>query len=223
MAVGTLAAYLVVSQITPRYSARTMILVGIPETNVVDVEDVLRGLRTDRATIESELQVLRSRTLAAKVADKLGLAGEPAFNPKLRPPRRTVRSMLARLHPRHWLPEDWRALLPGAAAGEPAPEPTPEEIERRARAALTTRVQSSVSTRIQGRSRVIAVTVRSTEPKLAAAIANTLADLYLLEQLDAKFEATRGRRTGSTNECGSFACRSRRRRGRSRRTAASTA
>ena len=191
MGVGTLATFLVVSQLTPRYSARTMILVGVPETNVVDVEDVVRGLRTDRATIESELQVLKSRSLAGKVADKLGLVQEPAFNPRLRPPRRTVGSMLAMLNPLRWIPPDWRTALSGADPAEPPAPPTPEEIERRTRAGVVSRVQAAVSTRIQGRSRVIAVTARSTDPKLAAALANTISDLYLLEQLDAKFEATR--------------------------------
>ena len=38
---------------------------------------------------------------------------------------------------------------------------------------------------------MIAINARTTDPKLAAALANTVSDLYLLEQLDAKFEATR--------------------------------
>ena len=191
MAVGTLAAWLVVSQTTPRYSARALILVGVPKTNVVDVDDVLHGLRTDRATLESELEVLRSRTLAAKVVDALGLVDEPAFNPRLRPPRRSLLGMVSMLNPLRWIPPEWRASLRGTASVEPPPPPTPEEIERRTRAAVVARVQGAVSTRIQGRSRVIAVTVRSTDAKLAAAVANRLSELYLLEQLEAKFDATR--------------------------------
>ena len=191
MALGTLAAWLVVSQITPRYSAQALILVGVPKTNVVDVEDVLHGLRTDRATLESELEVLRSRTLAAKVVDALGLVDEPAFNPRLRPPRRSLIGMVSMLNPLRWIPPEWRAALGGTDSVEPPPPPTPGEIERRTRAAVVARVQGAVSTRIRGRSRVIAVTVRSTDPKLAAAVANRLSDLYLLEQLEAKFDATR--------------------------------
>ena len=190
----TLAAYLFVNQITPRYSAKTKILVGVPKTNVLDVEDVVRGLRTDRATIESEVLVLTSRTLAAKVAAELDLVDEPAFNPKLRPRRRSLDllgSLRSVLNPRRWIPEEWRAMLSGADPAEPPPPPTPEEIERRTRAAVTARVMGAVSARVQGRSRVIVVTARSTDPKLAAAVANTLSDLYLLEQLEAKFEATR--------------------------------
>ena len=189
----TLATSVAVHQITPRYTATTRILVGVPETNVIDVQDLVRGLRADRATLASEVMIVTSRALAAKVAAKLDLVNEPAFNPKLRPRRRSpalLGSLLQVLNPLRWIPEEWRAMLPGARAAAPPP-PTPEEVERRTRAAVAARVKGAVSARVQGRSRVIAVTARSTDPKLAAAVVNTLSDLYLLEQLEAKFEATR--------------------------------
>ena len=193
----TLATAVWVAQITPRYAAKVKILVGVPKTNVIDVENVLRGVRTDRAQLESEMQVLASRSLAAKVVDKLELVKEPEFNPRLRP---RVRPLLRRwlpgldldLDPLDWIPERWRAALSGADAVEPpSPPPTPEEIQGRVKRDVVARVRDAVSVRIEGRSRVIAVTARSPNPKLAAAIVNTMADLYLLEQLEAKFEATR--------------------------------
>ena len=190
----TLATSLWVAQITPRYAAKVKILVGVPQTNVIDVENVLRGVRTDRAQLESEMQVLTSRSLAAKVVDKLDLVDEPEFNPRLRP---RARPLLRRWlpgpdpDPLDWIPERWRAALSGADAAPPPPPPTPDEIRRRVKRAAVARVRGAVSVRIEGRSRVIAVTARSPDPKLAAAIVNTLADLYLLEQLEAKFEATR--------------------------------
>ena len=191
----TLATSVWVAQITPRYAAKVKILVGVPKTNVIDVENVLHGVRTDRAQLESEMQVLASRSLAAKVVDKLDLVNEPEFNPRLRP---RARPLLRRwlpgldLDPLDWIPERWRAALSGADAdaAEPPP-PAPEEIQARVKRAAVARVRGAVSVRIEGRSRVLAVTARSPDPKMAAAIVNTLADLYLLEQLEAKFEATR--------------------------------
>ncbi|MCY3795502.1 MAG: polysaccharide biosynthesis tyrosine autokinase [Gammaproteobacteria bacterium] len=183
---GTLAALTYIWQATPRYSAKAMILVGVPKQHVIDVEEVLQGIRTDRATLESEIEVLTSRSLAAKVVDKLGLVDEPAYNPRLRPPRRSI---LAMLNPLNWIPREWRSALGGgdAAPEEPASE---EERARRIRGAVTGAVMGSVSARIEGRSRVIALTARSTEPELSAAVANTLSELYLVEQLEMKFEAT---------------------------------
>ena len=185
-ALGTLAALLFVWQATPRYTAKATILVGVPKQHVVDVEEVLQGIRTDRATLESEIEVLTSRSLVAKVVDQLGLVDEPAYNPRLRPPRR---SFVAMLNPLNWIPGEWRTALAGAdaEAKEPASE---EERAQRVRRRVTGAVMGSVSARIEGRSRVIALTARSTDPNLAAAVANTLSELYLVEQLETKFEAT---------------------------------
>ena len=191
----TLAAAIYVAQATPRYAAKAKILIGVPRTNIADVENVLRGLQINRAQLESEMQVLTSRSLVTRVVDKLDLVNEPEFNPRLRPPSRSLLHQWfpgIGLDPLGWIPERWRVALSGGAAGsaEPPP-PTPEEVEQQVRRAAVAKVRASLSVRIEGRSRVIEVTARSPDPKLAAGLVNTLADLYLLEQLEAKFEATR--------------------------------
>lgn len=117
-AIITLATTIFVSQITPRYSATAKILIGVPRLNIADIEDVLRSPRLRRPEIESEIHVLKSRTLAARVVDKLDLVNEPEFNPRLRPP--PPPSLLSALDPRDWIPEDWRTALLGA---EPRPRP----------------------------------------------------------------------------------------------------
>ena len=180
----TLFATVVAFQLTPRYSASAKILVGTPETNVVDIEAVLSGLGSDQAAVESEVQVLASRSLAGKVADELGLDRDPEFNARLRPP-----SILSAFDPLQWLPDGWRAALLGRNVD--AAPPTQEEIEQRTRADVITALQEAVSVRVEGRSRVINISATSEQPKLAAAVANTLSDLYLVDQLEAKFEATK--------------------------------
>ncbi len=180
----TLIATVVAFQLTPRYSASVKLLVGTPEAKIVDIEAVLSGLGSDQAAVESEVQVLASRSLAGKVAEKLELDRDPEFNARLRPP-----SLLSILDPLRWLPEGWRtALLGGNVDAIP---PTQEEIEERIRADVITALQAAVGVRVEGRSRVINVSATSEQPKTAAAIANTLSDLYLVDQLEAKFEATK--------------------------------
>ena len=184
----TLAATIVVLQITPRYSADTRILVGAPEANVVNIEDVLTGLGTDQSAVRSEVEILSSRTLAAKVVDALDLTASAEFNPRLRPP-----SLLSAFNPIDWIadriPESWRRTGPGAGPAETAPEPG--ELEQQAKIVAQDTLLKAVSVSIVGRSRVISVTATSEDPALAAAIANSLSELYLLEQLEAKFEATK--------------------------------
>jgi uncharacterized protein involved in exopolysaccharide biosynthesis len=60
-------ALLVIWQITPRYAADTYIMIEPRQQQVVDFTAVLSGLPADFETIESELEVIRSRGLMARV------------------------------------------------------------------------------------------------------------------------------------------------------------
>jgi succinoglycan biosynthesis transport protein ExoP len=70
-------------ELTPRYTADTSVLLDTRKTNVIDLQSVVSGLQPEAATIRSEVDVLRSPQLVAKVIDKLGLAGNPDFNTSL--------------------------------------------------------------------------------------------------------------------------------------------
>lgn len=76
----------IVFALTPRYTATTYIEINPRQTRVVDFEAVLSGLPADVATLETEMQILRSRSLAKKVIDKLRLDRRPEFNTALRAP-----------------------------------------------------------------------------------------------------------------------------------------
>ena len=72
----TLAA-LVIFQLTPRYTAETHIIVDPRQSKVVDVEAVLAGLSVDNDTIRTEIEIIRSRSLARKTIAELGLDSDP--------------------------------------------------------------------------------------------------------------------------------------------------
>lgn len=176
----TLAAVLLVFQVTPRYTAEARILFGTRAAKVVDIERVLGALRSDRATISSEVEVLSSRSLAEKVVDRLGLVDRPEFNRHLRP------SSLP--DPRDWLPPDLRTTLFGTAPDTPA---TAAEADRQVRSDVITALQEATTVDVINISRVVSVTAISEDPSLAAAIANALTDIYLREHLEEKLDATR--------------------------------
>ena len=67
----TVAALLVVFQLTPRYTASAQVLIDPREQKVADVEAVLSGLSSDSSTIESQIQVIKSRSLAGRVVEEL--------------------------------------------------------------------------------------------------------------------------------------------------------
>ena len=187
VALTTLAAVVVIFQLTPRYTAETQILVGTRTEKVVDIQNVLEALRLDRATISSEVQVLSSRSLAEKVVDELGLVDRPEFNRHLRPP--------SLFDPLVWLPRflDWLppSLRTAWSGADPVAPATPEEAERKIRGDVVTTLQEATVVEVVKVSRVVAVATTSEDPDLAAALANTLADLYLREQLNEKLDAAR--------------------------------
>lgn len=185
--VTTLAA-IVVFQLTPRYTARTAVMIEPRETQVVDIQAVMSGLPRDFATIESEVEVIRSRALANRVIRKLKLLEDPEFNHSLRPktPWDELRDELFDV--RAYVPEEWLDIVFGAADEEPLSEEVKREKER---VGVIDSFLGRLAVRPERRSRVIIISFESENPRTAALVANTVADLYLVEQLEAKFEATR--------------------------------
>ncbi len=169
----TALALLIIFQLTPRYTASSVVMIDPREVQVVDVEAVLSGLSSDRETIESEIQVIRSRGLAKKVVAKLKLDKDPEFNDLLRPP--TVAGRLL----------DFRQYF---SKQEKLSE---EETAERARTRIIDAFVEKLEVKQEGRARVIFVSFESENRHTAALVANTLADLYIVAQLEAKFEATK--------------------------------
>lgn len=145
---GTVGA---LTQVTPHYTAEAQVMVDPRQTNVVDMEQVLSGLPANAETIQSEMQVLRSRNLAERVIEDMKLARVPEFAVLLDPTT---------------TPEVQTTLLVSAF------------LDR-------------LTVRVVGRSRVITIGFTAQDAALAAAAANRVANLYLTEQLETKFEATR--------------------------------
>lgn len=175
-----LVSGLIVFQLTPRYTAEAQVLIGTRGTNVVDIESVLEALRPDRTTVHSEVEVLASRSLAEMVVDELGLVDSPEFNQRLRPPSLVRETLL-------WLPRTLRSAISGGNSG--ALE-TPEEAARQARDDTVTALIEALSVDLVRISNVATISATAEDAELAAAVANTLADIYLREQLEQKFSAT---------------------------------
>jgi capsular exopolysaccharide synthesis family protein len=180
----SIAGTTLVFQLTPRYTAETKVLVGAPKSQVVDVEQVLNGNVTNETGVKSEVEVLLSRGLAKKVITKLSLLSLEEFNPAL---KQKDDGFFASLNPKNWLPDNIKTAL-GLTVSEDALNE--EEKQERVLAVATDIYLNKLKvTPVRG-SQVIAVSFESPDPKLAAKIANTHADSYIIGQLEAKFEAT---------------------------------
>ena len=180
----TILATVIVFQLTPRYSSEAYVMIDPRHSQVVDVKAVISGMSADIETIQSEILVMRSRGLAEKVIDRLGLRDHPEFNDSLRPPH-----LFAGLFDLlSYLPKEWLTVLTDGALEE---ELTEERRLDRERVRVIDAFLDRLDVEPAGRSRVIKIAFESERPGMAARVSNTLAELYIVSQLDAKFEATK--------------------------------
>jgi exopolysaccharide transport family protein len=167
-----------VFQMTPLYTGATLILLDQQKTHVVDAESVMSGLGGDSPTVDSQVEILRSRSIARRVVEDLRLVEDPEFNGALRPP-----SLLSWINPRTWL-----SSLLRRANGD-------DMSEDQRREATINQVVNAVVARTEiarrGLTYVMSLKFTSESPAKAAQIANALADTYVVDQLEAKFDATK--------------------------------
>lgn len=172
----SLLTTLAVFQLTPRYSASSAVAVQTQKTNVVDIESVVSDMAPDTATMETQASILRSPALAGKLVDKLKLDHDPEFNPNVK----QVNSGFSFINPMTW----FRPVT----VGKPVLDPVKKARER---TAIVNRVAGAINIAVVPRSYVVTITATSVEPQKAAEMANALADLYISDQIEAKYDATR--------------------------------
>lgn len=178
----SILAVLIIYQLVPRYTATTQLLIGINAAKVVDIEEVMSGSLKGDAAVIGEMEVVKSRELAHKIIDLLHLEQYKEFNPELRKP-----GFLAQLSLKNLLPETWQESI-GLVKID---NRTPEEKEDARLTVLTNVFLGKLKVSQVKRSQVINVAFESEDPKLAAKIANEIADKYIVGQLQAKFDATK--------------------------------
>ncbi len=153
----------------PTYSATAVVSLTGQEQSIVDFESVLSSLGGDQASVNTEIEVIRSRQLIEMVVDHLDLLDDPEFNAAVRPHEP---GLLDR--------------LPFYEAAGPEPPPTPErQLDRTVDAVLDVLSISNIR-----QSMVFHITATSEDPRKAAALANAVAQAYIDDQVEAKLEAT---------------------------------
>lgn len=177
-------AIVVVNAMTPQYEATSSIMIDVDQRPVATIESIVTGLPAGSETIQSQISILLSRDFAARVVQKLRLYDDPEFNPSLREATAWQKAVSgARSAVRH--------LLAYVRTPEPASVSSIEEEADRERVRIISVLLRKVAVLPQQSSWVIDVAVTSESPIQAARIANAMAVLYLVDQLEAKFDATK--------------------------------
>ncbi|TYO85179.1 polysaccharide biosynthesis tyrosine autokinase [Oceanicella actignis] len=173
-----LFAAAMLSRLEPRYAAMAEVLLESRRPQVVDLAEVMPALPLDAQAVQSEIRLIQSQQLLERVARKLRLHEDP----ELGPAPAVEPGALAQLK---------AALADLAGWSAPVRFPDPEREARRALLETIAAMRKRLSVSQQDLSRVIAIRFESADPDKAALIANAIADQYIVDQLEAKFDATR--------------------------------
>ena len=144
-----------------------------PEKILTDIEGLMSNGPITDSGINTELEVLRSRDLVGKLVDSLDLTNQPAFSPLLREPRLSsqIRTQLFTLF--------------GVVSEKPKISRSPDEV----RSIVLNSVLNSMVFSNTKNTRVINISVTTTDAALSALMANKMATLYIENQIEVKLDA----------------------------------
>lgn len=161
-----IAAFILVSSFQPLYRGEARILIEQRESALLrDVENN-RTQSLDEQAIASQVEVVRSSEVVNRAVEALDLGSHPEFDAA------AERGLIGSL---------FDALGLGAA-------PSVEATEGR----LVRKVQEQLTVYRAGQSSVVVVSFSSSDPRLAASVANAVTDAYLDFQVDSKRQSTAG-------------------------------
>lgn len=161
----------------PTYTATTQMALQIRQESVVDLQSVLSGVSSDQSSINTEMEIIRSRELISALVDRLDLMSDPEFNVSLRPDEGFgVRDAIVLV----------RQYIPGLEAPLPPAPPSDEAI----RNGVIGTVRNAISTQIGRQSYVFSISATTESARKSALLANTLAQIYKDDQVAQKVQAT---------------------------------
>ena len=163
-----LAASAIYLRITPpTYTAQVKVLFGNPKAQFIQQQSVLAETPFDVTQLESQIQILTSKAIATSVINQLRLADDPDFKDSGRSWRSVWQSIRGRL-----------GSTPPARPVDPM-------------ARLVAAFDNRLSAVRLGNSTVIEISFNASNAERAAEIANAIANAYITDQLNAKFDASR--------------------------------
>ena len=161
-----LLAAIYVATARPYFTAAVNVMIDTRKNQLLQNQQIIGDQQFDSGMVESQVEIMRSESVALSVVRDLKLTDDPEF---VRPGGSLLGSILS--------------LLSDSDDGPPSTA----QLER---AAVRVLLQNLTAKRV-GPTYVIAVTYRSPSPERAAAVANALADAYMVGELDAKYQATK--------------------------------
>ena len=185
--IASALGFLLVAQMQPQYLATAKVMFNLDSRNVVNIEDLVVSSGVTENTIQNQVEILKSRSLADRVVARLSLEQNAEFNATLRDPEDTFADQIGAMFP---LPPAVGDVLRDLGVLAPLPPP-PAEIDLEERLAIERqRAAEQLPTGltlapVRG-TRVMEISYVSGSPTTSADIVNAYAEQYIVDQLDDK-------------------------------------
>lgn len=185
--IAAFLGFLASSQKPAVYRATAKVMFDLRQGDLANLPNVFVQEQYNASKLEDQIEVLQSTVLVERVIKDLNLDENPAFNPFLRTPAPTRLERIERFVAIP--PEVVDLAINIGLIAPPTPPPDPVETAHRERLAVIQAVLAGLQLQPVGRSRVIEIGYVSGQPGTAAAVANSFAEQYIVDQLEAKLEA----------------------------------
>lgn len=170
-AVIGLLAIAIVLVMTPVYRSSVTLLIETHKSKVVTIEDVYSGVAQNREYLLTQVEIMRSREVAMRAIMKTKIWENEEFDP-----RRKGATPFA-------------SFLEGIGFADSS---TPKEwTDELLAEAVFPRFYSRLSIEHVRQSQLAKISFESVDAKLAATVANTIAEVYIESDLEARFKMTR--------------------------------
>jgi polysaccharide biosynthesis transport protein len=160
------ASFIYLRMAPPSYTAQVKVLFGNPKAQFAQQQSTLAEAPVDTPNLESQIQILTSKAIATSVINQLKLADDPEFKDP-----GSGRS--------------WRSVLRDWLGGTPPARPV-DPMDR-----LVDDFSKRLSVIRLGYSTVFEISFSASSAERSAEIANTIAQTYVTDHLNAKLEANR--------------------------------
>lgn len=176
----TLVAGLVVFSMQPIYQGKASIVLEIDDVNVVSVEDIYSLGARNSDYMATQFEILKSHRLAERVVDRLNLTQHPLFA-QAEPDAQGLAG---------WWQSTKIFFAELLGSVEPQQSLTAAEQNALLRQRIADAIQLNVQVSPIRNSQMSYVAFESTDPRLAAQIANAIADEFIKNDLENRLSGT---------------------------------
>jgi polysaccharide biosynthesis transport protein len=164
---------------TPRYTASALVLLESQRDRVPGADPTYNDNNfLDIAMIESQLAIIQSTVFLRRVVERTGLVSDPEFGSRSAQPS----SPPAETYP--------NTAQSSAEAKSNHPAIDDVNISSDVMGSIQ-RLKGAISVGRTGQGYILSISVTSVDPERAARLANAVADAYVVEKLDARYEAAK--------------------------------